>query len=229
MNTLRIRLILSVSITFLFFLSNPLFSDELFNDFATKIYMKDIDGVKELLASGIDINMREETMGSTPLMVACSLEGTEKIIELLISYGADVNIQGSYDGRTALIWAASNSKKSVELLIAEGADVRVKGIDGMTAFIQSIFGILSGSVTTSLSDLLLEKGADINAQITSADASGWTALMFASVNENVELVEYLISRGANSALEAKDSTTALSLTLEHNNNDEIIKMLEESQ
>lgn len=195
-----------------------------FTDFATCIYKKDINGVKELLAKGVDINIREKTMGSTPLIVACSLEGTEAIIELLLSKGADVNIQGTHDGRTALIWAAANSKKAVELLLENGAEVNIKGVDGMTAFIQSIFGILSGSVTTEVCDLLLKKGEDINAQLTDVNATGWTALMFASTNGNLDLVKYLVSKGADVNLKAKDGTTALSLATKEKNA-EIIKVL----
>jgi len=194
------------------FLSQPLlFADDDFNEFATRIYKKDIEGVKELLATGVDVNIREKTMGSTPLIVACSLEGTYEIVELLISKGADINIQGSYDGRTALMWAAANSKKSVVLLLEKGAKVNLKGVDGMTAFIQSIFGILSGSVTTEVCDLLLAKDADIDAQLTGPDATGWTALMFASSNGNLDLVNYLLSKKADVNLKAKDGTTALSL------------------
>jgi ankyrin repeat protein len=177
-----------------------------------------------LLARGVDVNIREKTMGSTPLIVACSLEGTFEIIELLIAKGADINIKASYDGRTALMWAAQNSQKTVELLLEKDAEVNVKGVDGMTAFIQSIFGILSGSVTTSVCDLLLEKGANVNDQLTGADATGWTAIMFASSNGKLDLVKYLISKGADVNLKAKDGTSALSLALKEKN-DDIIKIL----
>ena len=203
-----------------------LFADDDFNEFASLIYKKDIEGIKELLAKGVDVNMREETMGTTPLIVACSLEGTYEIVELLISKGADINIIGSYDGRTALMWAAANSKKTVELLLAKGAKVDVKGVDGMTAFIQSIFGILSGSVTTEVCDLLIGKGANVNNQLTGPDATGWTALMFACSNGKLDLVEYLISKGANVNLKAKDGTSALSLAIKEKN-DEIIKILKD--
>jgi ankyrin repeat protein len=208
----------------LLFLHNSLLANDDFDEFATKIYKKDLKGVKDLLARGVDVNIREETMGSTPLIVACSLEGTDEIIELLISEGADINVKGSYDGRTPLMCAAANSKKAVELLLAKGAEVNTIGVDGMTALIQSIFGILSGSVTTEVCDLLLEKGADVNSQLIGADATGWTALMFASSNEKVDLVKYLILKGADINLKAKDGTTALSLAIKEKN-EEIIKML----
>ena len=224
MKILKRKALFLITIIVLLLLQHLLFAGDDFNKMAAKIYQKDIEGVKELLAGGVDVNIREETMGSTPLIVACSLEGTYDIIELLISEGADVNIKETQGGRTPLMWASQNSKKAVELLLEKGAEVNVIGIDGMTAFIQSIFGILSGSVTTEVCDLLLEKGADVNTQLAGQDAIGWTALMFATSNEKLDLVKYLISKGANVNLKAKDGTSALSLAI-INKNEEIIKIL----
>jgi len=220
----RLKIIFLIMIAILLVPQQLLFADEDFNEFVKVIYQKDIKGVKDILAKGADVNIREKTMGSTPLIVACSLEGTEEIVKLLISKGADVNVIGTYDGRTALIWAAANSKNNVELLLAKGAKVNVIGVDGMNAFIQSIFGILSGSVTTEVCDLLLEKGANIDHQLAGADATGWTALMFACSNSKAELVKYLVSKGADVNLKAKDGTTALSLAKKEKN-DDIIKTL----
>jgi ankyrin repeat protein len=227
MDNLKRKATFLLAIIALLLSQHLLFADDDFNEFAARIYKKDIKGVKELLARGVDVNIREKTMGSTPLIVACSIEGTYEIIELLISKGADINIKGSYDGRTALMWAAQNSQKTVELLLAKGAEVNVKGVDGMTAFIQSIFGILSGSVTIAVCDLLIEKGANVNDQLTGDDATGWTAIMFASSNGKLDLVKYLISKGADVNLKAKDGTSALSLALK-DKNDDIIKILKDN-
>ena len=224
MDSVKCKAIFVIMFAALLLSQQFLFADDDFNEFAMKIYKKDINGIKELLTKGADVNIREKTMGSTPLIVACSLEGTYEIVELLISEGADINIQGSHDGRTPLMWAAANSQKTVELLLAKGAKVNVTGVDGMTEFIQSIFGILSGSVTTKVCDLLLEKGANINHQLTGPDATGWTALMFACSNGKADLVQYLVSKGADVNLKAKDGTTALSLAKKEKN-DDIIKIL----
>lgn len=223
MDILKRKAIILITMITLLLSQHLLFADDEFNEFATCIYKKDIKCVRELLANGVDVNIREQTMGSTPLIVACSLEGTYEIIELLIAKGADVNVKGSY-GYTALMWAAENSHKTVELLLKNGADVNVKGVDGMTAFIQSIFGILSGSVTTAVCDLFLEKGSNVNDQLTGADATGWSALLFASSNEKLDLVKYLILNGADINLKAKDGTSAMSLALK-NKNEDIIKIL----
>ena len=57
-------------------------------------------------------------------------------VERLLEAGADVDRQGIYYGRTALMWAARNAyglTEIVELLINAGADVNVQDNDGMTA------------------------------------------------------------------------------------------------
>ena len=224
MNYFKNRAIsLKLFVLFLF-MQNLVLAQDDFREFTMKIYKKDLKGVEELINKGVDVNICPKKGGSTPLMVACSMRGTDEIIELLLSKGADVNFKTERDGRTPLMWAAKNSEKAVELLLAKGADVKTKGLDGMTAFIQSIYGILSGSVTTDVCDLLLEKGADVNAQLTGDDAAGWTALLFASKNEKLDLVKYLISKGADINHKAKDGKTALSLSLKNENSD-ITKLL----
>jgi len=210
---------LAIAIIVFLLSQHQLFAGDDFNEFATRIFKKDIKGVRELIDKGADVNVREKTMGSTPLILACSRSGSYEIVKLLIANGADVNIEGSHDGRTALMWAARESQNTVELLLANGADVNVKGVDGMTAFIQSIFGILSDSVTTDVCDLLLAKGSDVNARLIGPDAAGWTALMFATSNGKLDLVKYLISKKANVNLKAKDGTTALSLSIKDKRSD----------
>jgi ankyrin repeat protein len=163
-----------------------------------------------LLNTGIDINVTEEDRGATVLLIACSFKDYENVVSILISRGADVNFKGK-DGRTPLMWAAGNSLETTKILLDNGADVKAKGDDGMNAFIQSTFGILSKKVSTDVMDLLLENGADINSALSSRDAAGWTALLFASINGDIELAEYLVSQGANVNHTSNEGSTALSL------------------
>jgi ankyrin repeat protein len=89
-----------------------------------------IEAVKQHLASGMDVNVKNEA-GVTPLHVA-ALMGHKEIAELLIAKGADVNETDS-DGKTPLLSAAYFGRKEIaELLIAEGADVNAKTTDGET-------------------------------------------------------------------------------------------------
>ncbi|OGP52762.1 MAG: hypothetical protein A2Y65_03625 [Deltaproteobacteria bacterium RBG_13_52_11] len=102
-------------------------SDELFS----AVEKNDIQKVKELIAKGADVNVKEEH-GNTPLIKAAS-RGYTEIAELLIAKGADVNAQNWSMGNTPLILAASwGHTGTTKLLIAKGADVNAKAKDGQT-------------------------------------------------------------------------------------------------
>jgi len=181
-----------------------------FDKLAYAVVNKDLTALDSLLNAGIDINVTEEDRGATVLLIACSFKDYENVVSILISRGADVNFKGK-DGRTPLMWAAGNSLETSKILLDNGADVKAKGDDGMNAFIQSAFGILSKKVDTEVMDLLLENGSDVNSELSGKDAAGWTALLFASVNGDIELAEYLILQGANVNHTSNEGSTALFL------------------
>ena len=199
----------TLTIFFLLILSSISYSQD-FDKLANAVVNKDLTALDSLLNAGIDINVTEEDGGATVLLIACSFKDYDNVVSILISRGADVNFKGK-DGRTPLMWAAGNSPETSKILLDNGADVKAKGDDGMNAFIQSAFGILSKKVDTEVMDLLLENGADVNSALKGKDAAGWTALLFAAVNGDVELVEYLILHGANVNHTSNEGSTALSL------------------
>jgi len=196
-------------IFFLFTLSSVGYAQD-FDKLANAVVDKDLITLDSLLQTGIDVNITEEDRGATVLLIASSFKDYEDVVSFLISRGADVNFKGK-DGRTPLIWAAGNSFESIKILLENGADVNAKGDDGMNAFIQSTFGILSKKVLTEVMDLLLENGANVNSALISKNAAGWTALHFAAVNGDYDLVKYLLSRGANVNHTSDEGSTALSL------------------
>lgn len=196
-------------IFFLFTLSSVGYAQD-FDKLANAVVDKDLITLDSLLQTGIDVNITEEDRGATVLLIASSFKDYEDVVSFLISRGADVNFKGK-DGRTPLIWAAGNSFESIKILLENGADVNAKGDDGMNAFIRSTFGILSKKVLTEVMDLLLENGANVNSALISKNAAGWTALHFAAVNGDYDLVKYLLSRGANVNHTSDEGSTALSL------------------
>ena len=52
-------------------------------------FKKDIDAIKQILASGVDVNAKDND-GDTALFIATG-EGHKEVIKLLIAKGADVN------------------------------------------------------------------------------------------------------------------------------------------
>lgn len=101
MKALHLRVILSGFALILFSLQNYSNASDDFNKLTGLIFQKDLQGVKDLLASGVDVNIRQEQSGATPLTVACSMQGTEEIVKFLISKGAEINLKNK-DGDTAL-------------------------------------------------------------------------------------------------------------------------------
>lgn len=198
-----------LTIFFLLILCSISYSQD-FDKLANAVVDKDLITLDSLLQTGIDVNITEEDRGATVLLIASSFKDYEDVVSFLISRGADINFRGK-DGRTPLIWAAGNSLESSKMLLENGADINAKGNDGMNAFIQSTFGILSKKVSTDVMDLLLENGADVNSALISKNAAGWTALHFAAINGDTELVEYLILKGANVNHTSDGGSTALSL------------------
>ncbi len=92
--------------------------------------------VKKLLEKGSNIKVTasyKHVNGWTALHFAAQ-EGHEKIIELLIAKGADINQKDKVQQRTPLhLASAQGMTKAVNMLIAKGADVNVKDKGGNTA------------------------------------------------------------------------------------------------
>ncbi|KAH3877689.1 uncharacterized protein LOC127872130 isoform X2 [Dreissena polymorpha] len=72
--------------------------------------------------------------GNTALHYAAGLSGPSDVLELLVSYGAEIDIVNE-DGCTPLFFATqSNNKFAACVLISQGANVRQKNSLGLTAF-----------------------------------------------------------------------------------------------
>lgn len=98
----------------------------------------DIDRVRSLISSGVDVNITDQK-GNTPLLLALQ-GGYRDVAILLVAKGADVNVKSppqkyavgrSRPGDMPLHYAARSGFKHVaELLIAKGADVNARSTPG---------------------------------------------------------------------------------------------------
>ena len=84
-----------------------------------------VEAVKQHLADGADVNVKDEARGLTPLHFATQ-NGQKEIVELLIADGADVNAKMN-SGMTpldcsALIPPRSNKTEIVDLLSKHGGE-----------------------------------------------------------------------------------------------------------
>lgn len=137
------------------------------------------------LVSDIDKN------GDTPLHVAC-LHGQLAAVQALIDAGAEVNAKNSYGaftpGDLGNIFSSNNHQDPVSLLTVHGVDTRDMK-NGYTPLHLSLFA----SRHKEIVQLLIAKGADVNAQA----ASGATPLFFAVLRHQPDDVKILFDKGAN--------------------------------
>ena len=88
--------------------------------------------VKQAIANGMDVNMKDPKSGGT-LLATAALMGHTEIVALLLEHGADVNVR-SKDGETALHAAAFLGRvETVKLLLDKGADTTLQHKMGGTA------------------------------------------------------------------------------------------------
>lgn len=142
-----------------------------------------IEKIKEMIEMGANINSKTAMKGITALIIAIETED-EDFIKFVLKKGADVNIkiQNKYLAIPGYF----------EYLAKYGnfADTANNGITPlMKACIIENFGIVK---------LVIEDyGAEINAK---NDIQKWSALDFAIFTKNIEIIDYLKSKGAVSGI-----------------------------
>jgi ankyrin repeat protein len=153
--------------------------------------------------------MRRRHQPTTPLTVAAE-RGDAAQIKKLIAAGVDLN-ERDKSGYTALTWAARNGNTEVaRALIEARADVNSRdcAVNGWTPLIHAIH-----KNNNDMALLLIEGGADVNAKAGKCTEklieSGMTALLHAAGDDNTQVVEALLAKGANPYTEY-NSSTALS-------------------
>ena len=98
----------------------------------------DIQAVMQHLATGTDVNAKDERGGTA--LYSAAVVGHNEIAELLINKGADVRVKNKASFTPLHEGAYNGHKEIVELLITSGADVNAMKIDGMTPLDMATFG-----------------------------------------------------------------------------------------
>lgn len=198
-----------------------------------------IECVHILLDNGASASAECGSSNLTPLQYA-SWWGHDDIIQLLLNHGVDVN-QTNAHGTYALGFAVGKLQPSVaKLLLRYGADPNQRNLMGWTPLMQLVcmgatiqeddpnddkrsdlqIKVEDNPKIISIAKMLLEAGADINAQsgqFGSCDFRGDTAINLCTDDNKVDIMEFLISEGALVDIQREyDGRNALLAAAEHN-------------
>ena len=137
-----LKTLATVTLSFLLLLSSCAESDKKDNsepkaeapkmNIHTAILSNNLEAVKQHIAAGTDLNVKEQMTGSTPLSTAVTF-GKTAMVKALIEAKADLSVKNN-DGATALHNAAFFCHVEItQILIDAKADKTVKNNFGVTA------------------------------------------------------------------------------------------------
>lgn len=171
------------------------------DDFVELCKSGDVAKVEEAINNGSNVNaVSAKDNDGEAALIWVAKKGHAEVAEVLLKYGADVNIKSNH-GTTALMWTARRGYEEVaEVLLKYGADVNVKNNYASTALIWAAkYG------NTEVAEILLEHGADINAKAN----NGWTALIRATMENHDDILKNLLRYGADINAKDNEGWTAL--------------------
>ncbi len=144
--------------------------------FLEQVEKGNFDAVELFVKSGIPLNPNNDDYYYLPIGDAV-INGYIDIVELLIEYGADINIREQFsDERPMLCIAADNeSYEMVVLLVESGADVNAVDNDNFSAL---MYASMHGNI--DITAFLIRNNADLNIK----SYAGNSAILLAAKNLN---------------------------------------------
>ncbi|CAM6027486.1 unnamed protein product, partial [Sphagnum balticum] len=198
------------------------------------------------LSSEIESLLSQGGVDMTVSLCTVAASGNHKLMEQLLSQGANPNTT-DYSGRTPLVIAAAMGHYGcVSLLLDHGADINSADVDGRVPLIEALItrnleiakmlwergarltaGDVGRFLCTAAQDdnlELLQDFLDFDADINEADSNGSTALHSAVAEAHIHTAKFLVSHGANVRKADNRGLTPLDLAC-HLKNQEIIAVL----
>ena len=193
---------------------NTIYADTV-TDAIKAVAKNDYTTIKKMLDNGLDPNLKGKGSAQAGLLNTACNRGRVKIVQLLLSRGADVNLAGN-QGRTPMMGAARNAKTLdiLKILIKKGANIQAVDDHGVSVFDNAVIGVVSRQTSMESLKFLVNQGLNVNKSTLKGKTTGYTALMMAARSNHIELAKYLISKGANVNANAEQGDTPLSIAME---------------
>ena len=178
--------------------------------------------VKFLIEKGVTLDLKENLFGKEAQHLA-SEAGHKKVMEVLPFHSDNVDVNAySNEGYTSLMYAAKHSKVSamkhisvVKYLLSVGADPAL----GDRRCSQTALHHASKTGNVRSAELLvraLQSAASVGA-LDAQDKYGYTALMWATRNNKVDVLKYLVDSGADLTVrDKKYNASALDIATKKN-------------
>jgi ankyrin repeat protein len=142
--------------------------------------------VQKLLKAGANPNATLPS-GESALMTAARA-GSVGVVKALLAQGAKVNAAENTQGQTALMWAAARGYQGVtRVLIDAGADITARSRVRQTR----VMGVVSSTRAAVPRNAFRQSAGSL------VNEGGFTPLLFAARQGNVESVRFLLAAGAN--------------------------------
>jgi uncharacterized protein len=158
--------------------------------------------IEQLMKGGADPNdpINFVNAAETPLMQSARA-GSVDAVNLFIRAGAKVNARETWNGQSALMWAAAEAHAPVvKALIEGGADIHARSNANTSPL---LFAVRKGDIPSV--NAILAAGASVNEKRTDSA----TPLLVAIINGHEDLVDMLLEKGADPNVEG--GSTALTV------------------
>ncbi len=177
---------------------------------------RQVEVAKFLIEAGANVNVINNYQATALLRASVGRGPDYELIKLLISKGADVNMQG-YNGITALHWAVKyNDLKIAKLLLENGADINISNDYNGPIRTSTISGtILQVAINYSQSNEIVQFIIGNGAKLNIKDSQGNTELHLVALKGNTEQTRILIEHGIDLSAKNNFNRTALYYAAKH--------------
>jgi ankyrin repeat protein len=150
----------------------------------------DVAKIESLLKEDPNLAESVNPDGETPLIRAINV-GKFDSVKALASQGFDLNAAGKWGRKPLLVACERGDLKMVKLLLSEGAKLHLDG-----SYERTELHVAAENGDIELAKFLLENGFTVDA-VVAASKDGETPLISAVTAQQLEMVKFLVSRGAN--------------------------------